>query len=327
MSVRALSLVWEKCEASGSELLVMLALADWADDHGYAFPSYEKLAQRARISIRSAMRIVSAFEKRGELERIRKGHKTPQPGHRPGKTGLQPRNLYRLTCMPAVAESSDTRGTSFRTDAAVSSVARVTSFKPRRSVTPDTALPAEEVTPLTGLPDGSSDTGGTKDVTPEVFRWDASLNDPSVDSSGTPTESVPPAARPGEMPHVALVGDHRMLYVATYGLDPKRPSNPEYANAARIVKRFGYPKALELLKAFFVSRDRFIHESDHEFLTFVRLVGKIVVEKSARPLPQRQAAASSDANVHRRQIRDANVRHVAQEDFHIVGPIGSPEAP
>lgn len=325
MSVKALSLVWDHCEATGSELLVMLALADWADDHGYAFPSYEKLAERARISVRSAMRIVSAFEKRGALERIRKGHRTVQPGHRPGPTGLQARNLYRLTCMPAVASattptpSSDTDVTSLT--AKRRDDARVTTSRRTRRVTPVTASPQSPVTADTTSPDPRGDTHGTEDVTPEVFRWDPSLNDPSVDPSGTPTEAAPEPARQGDLPQVALIAEHRTLYVQHYGLDPKRPATPEYTNAARLVKRFGYAQALELLKAFFTSRDRFIHESDHEFLTFVRLVGKVVVERKARPLPVRRDA-SRDANANRRQVRDTNVEHIAQEDFHIVG---SPE--
>jgi hypothetical protein len=38
MSIKVMSLVWEKSQAKGKELLLMLAIADFADDWGEAFP-------------------------------------------------------------------------------------------------------------------------------------------------------------------------------------------------------------------------------------------------------------------------------------------------
>lgn len=50
MSVRVMSKVWEKAPYSGGTLLVLLALADWADDDGRCYPKIEKVAKKARLT-------------------------------------------------------------------------------------------------------------------------------------------------------------------------------------------------------------------------------------------------------------------------------------
>ena len=157
-------MVWDHVHASGNELLVLLALADWADDYGYAFPSYKALAKRARITPRTAMRVVKKFVGTGDLEVTTKGHKASAPSHRAGPTGLQPRNLYRLTCMPLEPQRCDTS---------------VTTSKRSKDVTAVTGLSPKDVTPVV-----------LEDVTPAAFFSDLSLNDPSgKEPSGTPSET------------------------------------------------------------------------------------------------------------------------------------------
>lgn len=39
MSIRVMSSVWANSKQSGNDLLVLLALADFADDRGVAFPA------------------------------------------------------------------------------------------------------------------------------------------------------------------------------------------------------------------------------------------------------------------------------------------------
>lgn len=63
-----MSLVWERAPYTAGSLIVLLALADWANDEGVAWPSMERLAQKARIDRRSAQRIVRQLEKDGVLE-------------------------------------------------------------------------------------------------------------------------------------------------------------------------------------------------------------------------------------------------------------------
>ncbi len=46
MSVRVLARVWDGYPGGGSELLTLLALADWSDDDGHCFPSIQKIAEK-----------------------------------------------------------------------------------------------------------------------------------------------------------------------------------------------------------------------------------------------------------------------------------------
>jgi hypothetical protein len=50
MSVRTLNRVWEASRQTGGALLVLLAIADFADDDGLAYPSISTLARKARLS-------------------------------------------------------------------------------------------------------------------------------------------------------------------------------------------------------------------------------------------------------------------------------------
>lgn len=138
--------------------------------------------------------------------------------------------------------------------------------------------------------------------------------DPSKDPSGTP--SAPPTAQqPKDLtPQAQLVARHQRAFAHYFGAQP-RTVRGHYVMAATLIERFGFDRACALDDAFFVSKDKFIHESDHGFDVFYRFVDKLVVEQANRPLP------SSDANVVRRQIRDANVAHVAAgfDDVEFIG--------
>ncbi|MHC4748284.1 MAG: helix-turn-helix domain-containing protein [Planctomycetota bacterium] len=67
MSIRVMSIVWEYSQHKGNALLVLLAIADFADDFGAAWPSIEKLRTKARISERQTIRIIKKLEDSGEL--------------------------------------------------------------------------------------------------------------------------------------------------------------------------------------------------------------------------------------------------------------------
>lgn len=58
MSVKVFSLVWEGFPGAGSDLLVMLALADWSDDSGRCWPSVPSIARKVRLSPDQARRVV-----------------------------------------------------------------------------------------------------------------------------------------------------------------------------------------------------------------------------------------------------------------------------
>lgn len=68
MSVRTMARVWDQSEHSGTELLMLLAIADFADDEGNAYPAVPTLAAKCRMSPRNANFILSALRDTGELE-------------------------------------------------------------------------------------------------------------------------------------------------------------------------------------------------------------------------------------------------------------------
>lgn len=60
--------VWAYSSRRGSDLLMMLAIADFADDEGNAYPAVPTLAQKCRMSDRNANHILVALRAAGELE-------------------------------------------------------------------------------------------------------------------------------------------------------------------------------------------------------------------------------------------------------------------
>lgn len=87
MSVRTMARVWERSEHRGSELLMLLAIADFADDGGRAYPAVPTLATKCRTTPRHANRILANLRDSGELQiRLNEG---------PRGT-----NLYLITLTP-----------------------------------------------------------------------------------------------------------------------------------------------------------------------------------------------------------------------------------
>lgn len=67
MSVKLMTRVWDRTDLSQSETLVMLALADHADESGECWPSMARVAEKARVQRRAAQRIVQKLEAMGLL--------------------------------------------------------------------------------------------------------------------------------------------------------------------------------------------------------------------------------------------------------------------
>jgi hypothetical protein len=60
--------VWAHSQNGGGHLIVLLAIADFADDDGYAYPSMGTLARKARMTERNAQYVVKKLVADGELE-------------------------------------------------------------------------------------------------------------------------------------------------------------------------------------------------------------------------------------------------------------------
>lgn len=67
MSIARMNAVWQDSKHKSSALILMLALADIADDLGVAWPGYEHLAWKTRMSRRTVTRIVAKCTESGEL--------------------------------------------------------------------------------------------------------------------------------------------------------------------------------------------------------------------------------------------------------------------
>ena len=67
MSVTVMSLVWQYSHAKGGELIILLAIADHADDDGRAFPGEERLAQKGRMTTRHVINCLKSLERSEEL--------------------------------------------------------------------------------------------------------------------------------------------------------------------------------------------------------------------------------------------------------------------
>lgn len=68
MSIRCQTWVYEHSEATGNERLVLLAIADEADDDGTnGHPGIDRIAHKARVNKRTTMRCIDRLEAAGRL--------------------------------------------------------------------------------------------------------------------------------------------------------------------------------------------------------------------------------------------------------------------
>lgn len=65
--------VWDHSEQSGAALLVLLALADNADDNGYCHPGVPYIAHKARLTDRGVQGVLARLETDGEIARDKGG--------------------------------------------------------------------------------------------------------------------------------------------------------------------------------------------------------------------------------------------------------------
>lgn len=68
MAVRIITKVWDGYPGGGSELLVLLALADWSDDDGKCWPSITSIGKKTRLSPDQARRVTHRLIGAGFLQ-------------------------------------------------------------------------------------------------------------------------------------------------------------------------------------------------------------------------------------------------------------------
>jgi hypothetical protein len=139
MSIRVMSEVWRSAPCEGTALIVLLALADFADDGGECWPSMPVVAKKARLEVRQAYRIMAQLQRAG-LVSIE---------HRGGGRGLV--NRYRLNIGNPVTENTVSRNTVSKNT--VSNDAKTLSWKTQNPVTGDSCN-KEEPSRTTKEPSG-----------------------------------------------------------------------------------------------------------------------------------------------------------------------------
>lgn len=98
MSVATMAAAWKGSRHGGTELLMLLAIADCADDEGRAYPSVRTLAKKCRMKTRNANYILSALRDSGELD--------VRVGQGPYGTNLYRVNLQALQSGAGVQRSA-----------------------------------------------------------------------------------------------------------------------------------------------------------------------------------------------------------------------------
>ncbi len=72
MSIRDLDRVWKYSRQRGSKFLLLLAIADYTNQKGNAFPAVKTLAKKMRLSDRQVSRLISSLADTKELKVLKK---------------------------------------------------------------------------------------------------------------------------------------------------------------------------------------------------------------------------------------------------------------
>lgn len=69
MSIKLMTAAWEREDLAATHKLVLLALADWANDEGLCWPSINRLAIKTSMASRSVQRLIRQLEEMGFVRR------------------------------------------------------------------------------------------------------------------------------------------------------------------------------------------------------------------------------------------------------------------
>ena len=69
MSIDVMSWVWKHADVSGATLLILLALADYANHNGICWPGVAALAEKSRVSERYVRDLLGDLERDGFIVR------------------------------------------------------------------------------------------------------------------------------------------------------------------------------------------------------------------------------------------------------------------
>lgn len=101
MSIAVMTEVWKDAPVSGTELLMLLALADSCNDDRECWPSLRHLQHKVRVSRPQAQRLLKNLEQQSLIESVKKGGR--------GAKGRET-NLYRLLSMTGITGDTSALG-------------------------------------------------------------------------------------------------------------------------------------------------------------------------------------------------------------------------
>ena len=129
MSISVMSKCWDKSQHSGTDLLMLLAIADFSDDNGKAYPAVSTLAQKCRMSRRNTQYILTNLQESGELSI------EPNKGPPPKFPNLYRINLSSLGVQHTARVQPTSRVQSSVSRGATHCAKRVQPIAPKPSVT------------------------------------------------------------------------------------------------------------------------------------------------------------------------------------------------
>jgi hypothetical protein len=113
MSIKIMTAVWDREDLSSTQKLVLLALADWANDEGLCWPSINRLAIKASLTSRAVQKTIRSLEDAGFIRReevLGKGNRywisTPLNDVHPCTTFTPPLNDVHPTPEPRSPNTS-----------------------------------------------------------------------------------------------------------------------------------------------------------------------------------------------------------------------------
>lgn len=174
MSHGAIALVWHHSKATGTDLLVLMAIANFINEDG-AFPKVATIAKQARVGERQAARSLANLRAMGEIETIK--------GAGAG-TGIYKTSRYHLllTCPPECARdwNHTTRGVTSVTPETSRPVISDTSRPDNMSPLDLTEMSDKPVIEPVKEPGRATTIPSDFAVTDEMRKW-AAENHPRVD--------------------------------------------------------------------------------------------------------------------------------------------------
>lgn len=170
MSVKVQSYVWEHSKQKSSRLLLLIAIADNANDDGFAWPSQSTLAKKVRTTKRNVQLLCNQLEDAGELIIYNRVSESQDEQHFS--------NVYQIVLPGEHALPIDLRGIFKRHvgRGSVENFARGSEKSNTRVAKTTTSEPSIEPSEKDSSPDGGKPRSEWYDAIFEVWKYTGAIN-------------------------------------------------------------------------------------------------------------------------------------------------------